>query len=157
MTLTDEERKLILNLETYLQDRDAVRLCYAIVCVFHLWDDMIDGDARSKDEINANFWTVMSEIPRNDFYLRNPSLQPVIESVILQWHAANVLERMTDHDKHMAYMLRAGTVQIFLYCALLTRGEEWTRKNGYRIVQLYEESLEEFMEEFKNEGVGVES
>jgi len=132
---------------------DAVRLCLDLVFIAHLWDDLIDRDReRSKEDINTAFRIALCDIPGNPFFFDHiGEFKTLIMNVILQWQDANALETKpeSDHDLHMAYMLRAGLIQIISYCAYLIGGPEWIAQVGPDIRRLYEEPLNEYMKEMK--------
>ena len=130
---------------------DAVRFCIDFVYICHLWDDLIDKDKeRTVNEINDAFRAALVEIPGNVFYLANMHiLRPIILNIILQWEDANVLETSSEHDVQMAWMLRAGLIQLFNVCAYIIGGPDWARQVGPDIRRLYDEKLEDFMKEMK--------
>ena len=130
----------------------AVKLCLDLVFIAHVWDDLYDKDReRTGEDISNAFRIALVEIPENPFYIQNLSdLRPLMMNVILQWQDANVLEHGNDHDKHMAYMLRAGIVQVISYCAYLIGGVEYAKEVGPDIRRLYEEGLQDFLKEFEN-------
>lgn len=145
-----QQAALIEKLRYFLkEDIDAVRFCIDFVFICHLWDDLIDKDKERTDtDINDAFLAALVEIPGNPFYMRHMHvLRPVILNIILQWEDANTLERGSDHDKQMAWMLRAGMLQIFNVCAYLVGGPAWAREVGPGIRRMYEETLHDFMEE----------
>jgi len=156
-----EKREIEIRKQKILTDKliyfmkgnlDAVRFCIDIVYIAHLWDDLIDRDIeRSGHDINQAFRIALMDIPSNPFYYNNMSdLRPLMMNAILQWQDANILERGTNHERHMAYMLRASFLQIFNYCAYLVGGPEWVKEIGPDMRRLYEEPLESFMEEMNN-------
>lgn len=149
----EENKELPDKILHYMMgDKAAALFCLQLVNVAHLWDDLIDKDRKPSDkEINEAFQIMLLSIPSNPFYVEHrEALQTLIQNAILQWKDANVLERGSDHDKHMAYMLRASITQIFNYCAFLIGGQEWTDKIGPEMRRMYEEPLESFMEEMQN-------
>jgi len=153
MTDAEKEQALQEKLMYYLKGNfAAVQFCMYVVFVAHLWDDLIDQDnVRSEADINNAFMIALVEIPSNPFYMANVNeLRPIMRNTIMQWLDANKLERGTDHDKHMAFMLRSSICQIFNYCAYLVGGPEWANEVGPHMRRLYEEPLEDFMKEFEN-------
>jgi hypothetical protein len=137
------------------QNHNAVAFLDDLLRVLHLWDDLYDQDKTlSPGEISSAFRLALVDIPRNPFYETfRQELVPLIMNVILQWQDANALEtgpERTDHDLHMAYMLRAGYYQIVNYCAYLVGGPLWAESIGPRLRRLYGEKLEAYMEEMKN-------
>lgn len=146
---TDLEGRLIYFLKG---DSLAVKFCMDLVYIAHLWDDLIDKDKeRTDQEINDAFRLALIEIPANRFFLMNQSvLTPIMLNIILKWQDSNILEKGSAHDKHMAYVHRAGITEIFNICAFLTGGVEWATEHGPDIRRLYDEKLETFMEEMNN-------
>lgn len=148
-----QQQELTEKLYYFLQgDEYAMRFCIDFVYICHLWDDLIDKDnPRTDKDINDAFRVALVDIPANPFYLRHiQDLRPIILNIILKWQDANVLERGSDHDKHMAYMHRAGMLELFNICAYLIGGPDWARKVGPDMRRIYEETLESFMEEMEN-------
>lgn len=149
----DRQQKWMKKVVEFVQgDTDAVRFLVDLTYVLHLWDDLVDRDnPRSEQEINQGFRIALVDIPRNPFYLRHlPDLRPLMMNVILQWQDANQMERKGNHhDLHMAYMLRAGMLQVFNYCAYLVGGPEWAEQVGPDMRRLYQEDLFDYMQEFK--------
>ena len=133
-------------------DCNAVKMCMDLTYIAHLWDDLVDKDrTRSDTDINDAFRLALVEIPMNPFYRKfSFDLSPLFLNTILQWEDANVLESAEEHDKDMAYMLRASFLQIFNYCAFLIGGPLWAREIGPDMRRLYAEPLNSFKEEMNN-------
>lgn len=135
-------------------DKYAVSFCIDLLRVIHIWDDLHDGDYhRSRIEINWAFTQALLGFTTNPFFMANLNdLRPLIMSAILKWQDSNHLELpdTSEHDKHMAYMLRAGIYEIFNYCAYLTGGKQWADQVGPDMRRLYGEQLESFLEECKH-------
>lgn len=131
----------------------AVRFCIDITFIAHVWDDLVDRDKeRTSDEISNAFKSALVDIPSNPFYLANINdLRPLMMNVILQWQDANKLEvNGNTHDKHMAFMLRASFIQLFVYCAFLCGGGGWAETIGPEIRRIYQEDLFMYLKEFEN-------
>lgn len=111
-----------------LNDTDAVDFIERWLYVCHLWDDLIDKDTeRTSSDINAAFWMLTLDIPENKFYQRHGiSLRPVMATHILDWLAANEMERDANNEHlHMAYTLRCNVVSVIGLCATLLGGPAW--------------------------------
>ena len=153
MTDIEKDRQLREKLNYFFKGNlAAVEMCMQLTFIAHVWDDLIDKDKVLTDhEISTAFRILLVDLPYNPFYTDHiVDLRPLIMNVILQWWDANVLERGSDHDRHMAYMLRASFLQIFNYCAYLIGGPDWAGEVGPDMRRLYEESLESFMEEMNH-------
>jgi hypothetical protein len=132
-------------------DQWAVQFLVDLLYIIHVWDDLIDKDKKRSDgEINDAFKKCFIDIPSNPFYEKyRYDLRPLILNMILQWEDANTLDHGSDHDKHMAFMLRAGYFQIVNYCAYLTGGADWARRVGPQARRLYGEDLNDYMKEME--------
>lgn len=120
----------------------AVRACVDLLEVAHLWDDIEDKDKNILSSTPMR--KAVIDLPANPFWAQHqPTLQPVLQSVFLQWKAANFLEKsdMQD-DKNKAYMLRASLYQVFHVVAAICGGIEWAEQIGPEIYRLYGEKLE---------------
>lgn len=132
---------------------DATALCVDLMNVCQVWDDLIDRDKDYTDnDINRAFQALLITIPNNPFYdAYRKELIPAITNAILKWFDANTLEDSAETaDLNMAYMLRAEIYSIFCYVAFLVGGMEYARTVGVEIRRLYNETLEEFIEEIQN-------
>lgn len=131
----------------------AVLFCLDMVRAIHLWDDLIDKDKEIKDEeVNRVFTFLMVDMPLNPFFVLNQrDIAPMMQSIILKWHTANVFEEeKEDNDIEKAYMLRAELYQLFVLCATLVGGRDWGREMSVYIWRLYGESVKELKKELEN-------
>ena len=155
MTRDDEiknQEKLEKKLLHFMKgNRFAVQFIIQFIYVCHLWDDLIDKDnPRTDNEISDAFRICLVDLPLNPFYAHNMHLlTPVIINGILEWEDANKLEKGNLHEQHMAYMLRAGLMSQISFCAYICGGKDWAREIGPEIRNLYEEPLEQFLEEMR--------
>jgi hypothetical protein len=147
------EERLVEKLRYFLGANEfAIRLCVDLIYIAHLWDDLIDKDVvRSDQEINDAFRIALVDIPQNPFYqIHQKTITPILLNIILRWQDSNVLEKGEVHDKHLAYGHRAGISEIIGVCAYLVGGPSWAGQQGPDIRRMYEEKLEDFMEEMNN-------
>lgn len=121
--MTDEQRLM----EYFKGDKSAVRLALQIARLSHIWDDLIDRDPVSDDEINEAFWIALVDIPTNPFYQQFAgSLQPVIATSIINYVTANSYERSKERAKlELANVLRYSVADVILLMAILIGGREW--------------------------------
>ena len=155
MNLFDDEVKedMADALLQFLQgDTEAVSFCMELLWVYHLWDDLYDGDKdRTQDDINAAFFRVFHRLRTNTFFRQyQDELYPLITSSILQWMDSNALEQQGDrHELHKAYMLRAFIYQIWNYCAFLIGGFDYYKEVGPVMQKIYIEPFEDYVKEFE--------
>ncbi|HQR20134.1 MAG TPA: hypothetical protein PKV98_04670 [Burkholderiaceae bacterium] len=106
-------------------DESAVQFMRLILAISNTWDDLIDRDQpMSERRINDMMWEALIELPANEFYARHQqSLHPLLAVAILNWHAANQMERSYG-DLEVAYILRSSFVDILAMVALLCGGRD---------------------------------
>lgn len=108
---------------------EAVAFVEAAARISQTWDDLVDGDAAvASDRVNEAFWEAMT-LPENLFYAQHyHRLQPVMQTAMADWMAANTLERNSDHGRNLAFVLRDNLAALITQCALLIGGYEWMRQ-----------------------------
>lgn len=110
-------------------DTEAVALNLALYRIAHLWDDLIDGDAATPEEINAAFVDALVNVPRNGFYQRHFALlNPLVEMAIMDWLTANGMEATKDPKLlRLSYALRFSLQAVTVMCARIVGGCDWAR------------------------------
>lgn len=116
-----------------LGNEDAVQLNAAVVEVAHTWDDLVDRDRAVPDEeVHRAFRLSMSVIPANAFYRAHfHELHPLIDNMIVNWLAANELERNVknpDVDLPVAFVIRSDYSAFLLKSMLIVGGFEHARQ-----------------------------
>jgi hypothetical protein len=120
-----KQEKLFIEQTLLLGDPHAARFVQAICEVFHLWDDLIDQDRQlSAADIHKAFRLALVEIPAMLFYAQNFSvLHSLIDAVVLNWLAANKLEKSKEKsDLEIAFIVRSSYQDIVLRCAQIVGG-----------------------------------
>jgi hypothetical protein len=111
-------------------------------------DDMADGDAVSRDDLNATIWAALITMPANPFYLANAAaLQSGLATLVLKWQASDDAERQGKADAR-SYMWRAGYYDLILLVVLLTKGHATAMRSAMTVMHLYGETLHEYLKEF---------
>lgn len=133
----------------FLSDQYAISLAQAYLFVSHIWDDLIDGDEVSQENIDLAFRALLIEIPTNPLFQKYSfKLLPVLTSVYTQWVTANQFEA-SKVQLEKAYMLRASIYQLFVTLAEITGGLDWAVKISPDVYSLYGESVEELKQELQ--------
>lgn len=128
-------------------DPGAVLFVESLSRISQVWDDLIDGDATvPHGTINAAFREALTGIPRNPFFLAyRDQLLPVMDVVINDWLTANVLEKGSEDDKHVAWVIRDSLCALLTFCAQLLGGHEWAEQVSITVRRwTHDESLEVF-------------
>lgn len=107
-------------------DQSAAAFVIDLRNVVEVWDDLIDKDKPVKPEdINGSFYTALVGLPRNRFYQEHFALlSPLVEAMIVDWHAANALEKS---NTEAAWALRFTFISVVAMCARIIGGLEWAQ------------------------------
>jgi len=135
----------------YKGNLEANKLSYTILTALHTWDDLIDKDPATPEEINQAFLDCLFFIPESQLW--DVTLRANLFNVYLRWQDANTIEanpESTDNDLAMAWMLRAGVYDIFVLIAAKLYGTAWAQQIGPDVRKFYGETLEQFIQEVRN-------
>lgn len=136
------------KLREWIQDEWAVRFILDYSDAVELWDDLIDGDKEiDKKHIMRVFTNMLTVLPLNPFFSQYKStLMPLINVALNAWVDSMSLEKGSDNDKAIAYVLRDYMHEIFIYTIFLTRGHDYMRSVSLEVRNFFSghESLEEY-------------
>lgn len=135
-------------------DESAVEFCNNLIFIAHLWDDLVDNDKeRTSADINSAFIWCLVGIQRNVFFVRHShELLPLMDSAIMQWADANIMEKCTNEDyRILAYMMRNNVMDVIYYCMRLCGGQTWIETEGQNFRRYCAVGLADKFREFKGE------
>jgi hypothetical protein len=122
-------------------------MLYEAIQVF---DDVADGDAVERDDLNAAIWNTLVGMSQNTFWIANSqTLTPVVASMILKWQASDQAERNGKADAR-SFVWRAGYYDVVLMTVALCHGTQRATETAQQVMELYGETLEDYMKEFGN-------
>ena len=134
----------------WFQDISAVKFIIDIGNTAEVWDDLVDKDKEvSTDDINLAFYTLLIEMPVNPFFDRfKKDLIPLMIAGINAWQDANELEKGSDNDKAIAYVLRDWYVELVMFVVYLLHGRDRARELSMDIRRFFSqhETLHAYME-----------
>jgi len=136
--------------EFYSGNQDAIALSFMLLEVAHVWDDLIDEDEVSKENIDKVFKYLIYDIPMNPIYKMIPGINSHLLNIFLRWRDATAMESKENPDLEKTYMLRAGIYDIFSIITYYLLGDEKAKEMGPKIRALYGETLEGLKEEFNH-------
>lgn len=133
-----------------LDDSGAIAYCLAIGALSQALDDVVDGDKPvSAEELCRAFWVMLVDLPDNRFVQQCGSqLSAVLGSAFNSWLDANELEKGSEHDKNLAFVLRDALVDVVCFCALKVGGFLWMRKVSVIVRRYY---LDETVDVYKEQ------
>ncbi len=138
--------------EIYQGNVAACAVSMKLVKIANTWDDLIDRDPVTNDEINKCFVASIFEVQNSPLWFQC-GLNHHVLNCYLRWRDANTIEGSidsTDNDLHKCYMLRAGIYDIFVIIAFHLFGDEWAKNIGPVVRRFYSETLNDYIEEMKN-------
>jgi hypothetical protein len=118
--------------------------------VIQLFDDIADGDAIDRDDLDASIWNALVGMPSNGFYQRNAHvLIPLMSVAVLKWKASDVVER-DGQACATSFVWRAGYYDLVLAAVQIEHGSQLAMDIGPVVLKLYGESLEDYMKEMSD-------
>lgn len=127
---------------------DAVAWLMDVFRSIQTLDDYADGDPVERAQLDKLIWSLLAGCWMNPFFQRfQGQLLPVMACAILQWQAADKVEREGRADAR-SFVWRAGFYQLALMAVLCQHGPEVAMKNGDLALGIYGEKFEHYMKEF---------
>ena len=132
----------------YKGNESAISLSMMLLEVCHVWDDIVDGDPVTTDDVNRVFRYLVYDIPINPVYKAIPSMPDHLLNIYLKWRDATAMEAEENPDLEKTYMLRASLYDMFSMIAFYLYGDEWAKEIGPSVRKLYGETLDDLRREF---------
>jgi len=115
-----------------------------------VFDDVADGDPVDRSDLDNTIWNTLVAMNQNSFYLKNAELlAPVVALMIMKWQASDRAERAGEADAR-SFVWRAGYYDVVLMALQICHGAKVANENAHLVMELYGETLEEYMKEFDN-------
>jgi hypothetical protein len=141
----------------YSRLRDALELPEpAAAWLLDVWemiqtlDDYADHDEVSRERLDRLVWLTFVKMPGNPFFLANAAtLTPALATAALKWQASDSAEREGAADAR-SYMWRAGYYDLVLLVHLICHGADAARLDARSILEMYGESLDDYLQEFSH-------
>lgn len=151
--MTDEETIQRKNLEDHFLESfsltpEASNFLLKVWRAIQLFDDVADGDAVERTELNAVLFDFFLGFMDDPFMVQNAThLKPHLVTLVLKWQASDIAERNGEASAR-SYMWRAGYYDLILFVVFLVHGYDQTVLASKDIMDFYGESLEEYLGEF---------
>jgi hypothetical protein len=147
MWMRDEKTVDVLR-KCFQNNESAVEFAMMLVHICDVWDDLIDGDCVTHQDINRAMSMCLSGLPRNAFYRKFiDELTPHIEVGICNWLASDELrKRGSQKDLEVANVIRHDIVDTFIHVARLIGGLDWAAQCAAEIrVLAQNDTLEQYL------------
>jgi len=110
-------------LKEILGNSHAIDLVETLGRISQGFDDLYDGDLVTKEQMVKVFWDALVTLPENPFYQQYfMRLHPLITMTCSDWQCANILQRGSDHDKTLAFVLRDNLIAVAIECSRIISG-----------------------------------
>jgi hypothetical protein len=125
------------KLELFCGNKDACRIMDILALWTHVYDDLIDGDTVDPKHIHDVFWALLIELPSLPLHREvEHLLRPLYMSGILNWRAANDIEKLGSLEElHIAHATRYSVVDIGFILMLACGGRAHAEQNA-RLMRL---------------------
>lgn len=146
--MDEATQSLIVHFENLDLPPEAAAWLMDIWRMIQMLDDVADGDAVQRSDLDGVIWASLVSMPANPFYLANyQALQAGLALSVLKWKAADDAERTGQADVR-SFIWRASFYDLVLLVVLLTKGHATAMKDAVKVMHLYGETLHEYLKEF---------
>lgn len=136
--------------ETLSLPQEAVQFLVDVWQCIQLFDDVADGDEVARADLDKVIWITLVGLHSNPFFeAKKAALLPVMATAILKWQASDRAERSGQADAR-SYVWRAGYYDLVLLTVQLCHGVEVATAFSHVVMQMYGETLGEYLKEFGN-------
>ena len=143
--------------EQFLRDvlkehEPAILFCRQLAMVSQVIDDLYDQDKDyDADAMLKAFWISLIDLHYNSFFRQHmDELVPVMQGALMDWMDSSQLEKGTDHERNIAFVLRDSLSNIVSHCALIVGGYNWMRETSVEVRRhVFEDRLDQYKEGLK--------
>ena len=134
--------------KVFMLPQSAIEWLMMVYDAIQVFDDVADGDAVDRKDLNATIWNTLVGMHQNAFFNSNSThLTPLLATMILKWQASDTAERNKRADAK-SFMWRAGYYDLILMVVSLVHGAGFATVHGHHVMALYGETFEDYMKEF---------
>jgi hypothetical protein len=129
---------------------DAVAWLMDVWQMSQVFDDVADGDAVERADLDRAIWAAFVSMPGNPFFAAKAgALLPMLAAFVLKWQASDTAERAGNADAR-SYMWRAGFYDLVLLAVNLCHGPAVAREHAAAVLGLYGETLADYLGEISH-------
>lgn len=142
-------------LELMAGNEDAVKLVRDIVFWSHRYDDLVDGDPVTAEDVHRVMYKLLVALPMNPFYRQHEDMfRGVILTGVLDWLAANQMQESGELEElRIAHVIRYSICGVAMLAMTLTGGYEHAMKNARRCRLLSQyDTWDHYLSEHTREG-----
>lgn len=129
---------------------DAREWLMALWNAIQVFDDIADGDAINRDDLNAAISDTLVNMPANPFFQRNAVVfLPLLAVAILKWQASDKMER-AGNPTEVSFVWRAGFYDIVLAVVHVCHGQAVALDVCDKVAGFYGENYTDYVKEMSN-------
>lgn len=118
--------------------------------VIQTFDDLVDGDAVERQELDALIWNALIALPCHPFFVAHShTLGVALSTATLKWQASDRAERDGQADAR-SFAWRASFYDVVLVVLNLCYGPHVAQSKAHLVMHLYGEKLEDYLKEFEH-------
>ena len=146
--MTDHARDLAIHFQQLELPPDAAAWLLDMWHVIQVFDDVADGDAVQRRDLDMTIWKTLISMPSNAFFTRySAQLQPVVAMAFFKWKASDDAERNGRADAR-SFGWRSAYYDLILITLLLCHGPLVAIEKAEFVLSLFGESYAAYCEEF---------
>lgn len=127
---------------------DAQEYLLGIWHASQFFDDLLDGDPVTREDVIRNINYLFSRF-LNPFYVQYMAqLVPMQQTIIVKWIGSDKAERAKNADAR-SFVWRASYYDLVVFVTCLCHGMEAATNASDYLLNMYGESLDEYLKEFK--------
>jgi hypothetical protein len=124
-----------------------------VVIIYHFaqfFDDVADGDAIRREDLDLNVYNCFVGLNLNPFFAQNRlALLPVMDLILLKWHGSDDAERSGIADEK-SFMWRAGFYDLLMTVVSICHGHDVAKEKAVDVMNFYGENLQDYKKEFNH-------
>lgn len=146
--MTGPEQHLAVHFANLQLPPDAARWLLDLWNALQVLDDVADGDSIERDALDRAIYDLLVGMPSNRFFAMHAGmLLPALGLMVLKWKASDTAERANQADAR-SFVWRAGYYDLVLAAVLAHHGPTVALSVADKVMELYGETLHEYLKEF---------
>lgn len=127
---------------------EAIDFCRSLFWVSQILDDLYDQDREvTPEELTRLVWEISGRLICHPFALRyGPQISPLLRAGAIDWIDATRMEKGSDHDRTVAFVLRDTISNLLIHVAGIIGGDAWMLSVSQEIRDhIYEDTLADYL------------
>lgn len=146
--MIDPEQHLAVHFANLQLPPDAARWLLDVWNAIQVLDDVADGDSVGRGALDRAVYDLLVGMPSNRFFaVHAGTLLPALGLMVLKWKASDTAERAGRADAR-SFVWRAGYYDVVLAAVVAAHGPEVAMTVADKVMELYGETLHEYLKEF---------